>query len=92
MCQRRSGSGGALGSQLTPLSPRLSAWQAWHLATSIFTLHGRRCTWRHGRALCVAGVALMALGWLWWRAWFLVDAVVAAAVGVAGAALGDISV
>jgi len=40
----------------------------------------------------VAGVALMALGWLWWRAWFLVDAVVAAAVGVAGAALGDISV
>ena len=50
VCQRRSGSGGALGSQLTPLSPRLLAWQAWHLATSIFTLHGRRCTWRHGRA------------------------------------------
>ena len=31
----------------------------------------------------------MALGWLWWRAWFPVDAVVAAAVGVAGVALGD---
>ena len=30
----------------------------------------------------------MALGWLWWRAWFLFDAVVAAAVG--GVALGDI--
>jgi len=37
-------------------------------------------------------VALMALGWLWWRAWFPVDVVVAAAVGVAGVAgvpLGD---
>ena len=33
------------------------AWQVWHLST-------------HGSSLCVAGVALMALGWLWWRAWF----------------------
>ena len=32
-------------------------WQAWHLST-------------HGSSLCVAGVALMALGWLRWRAWF----------------------
>ena len=32
----------------------------------------------------------MALGWLWWRAWFSFGAVVAAAVGVAGVALGDI--
>jgi len=31
---------------------RRFAWQAWHLATPL---------------LCVAGVALMALGWLWWR-------------------------
>jgi len=38
----------------------------------------------------VAGVALMALGWHWWRAWVPVDAVVAAAVGVAGVTLGDI--
>jgi len=35
----------------------------------------------------MAGVARMALGWLWWRAW--VGAVVAAAVCVAGVALGD---
>ena len=70
--------------------PRLFAWQAWHLATSTFTLRGRRGTWRHGPALCVAGVALMALGWLWRRAWFPVDAVVAAVVGVAGEALGNI--
>jgi len=32
----------------------------------------------------------MALGWLRWRAWAGVDAVAAAAVGVAGVALGDI--
>ena len=37
-----AGSGGALGSQLTPWAPRLFAWQAWHLATSTFTLRGRR--------------------------------------------------
>ena len=32
----------------------------------------------------------MALDWLWWRAWVSVDAVVAAAVGVASVALCDI--
>jgi len=64
-----AGSGGALGSRLALLSPRLFVWQAWHLATSAFTLCGRRGTWRHRRAFCMAGVALMALGWLWWRAW-----------------------
>ena len=32
----------------------------------------------------------MALDWLWWRAWVPVDAVVAAAVGVGGVALGDV--
>jgi len=50
------------------------AWQVWHLAPCIFTLRG---------------AALMALGWLWWRAWVSVDAVGAAAFGVAGVALGD---
>jgi len=38
----------------------------------------------------VAGVALEALGRLWWRVWVLVDAVDAPAVCVAGMALGDI--
>ena len=56
---------------LAPLSPRLFVWQTWRLATSTFTLCGRRGTWRHQPISCVAGVALMALGWLWWRAWFL---------------------
>ena len=75
--------GTALASQLTP--------QLWHLATSPFTLRGRRGTWRHRPPLCMAGVALMALDGLRWRTWFAVDAVVAAAVGVAGVALGDIA-
>ena len=66
------------------------AWQAWHVATWTVTLHGRHGAWRHGPSLCVAGVALMALGWLWWGAWVPVGAVVAAAVCVAGVALGDI--
>ena len=35
----------------------------------------------------VADIALMALVWLWWRAWVPVDAVDAAAFGVAGVAL-----
>ena len=35
------------------------AWQVWRLVTSTFSIH----------SLCVESVALMALGWLWWRAW-----------------------
>ena len=65
-----AGSGGAPGSQLTPWTPRLFAWQAWHLATATFTLRGRRGTWWHRPSLCVAGVALTALGRLWWRTGF----------------------
>ena len=48
---------------------QLVTWQAWHLATTTFVLRGRRGTWRHPPAFCVAGVAPMALGWLWWRVW-----------------------
>jgi len=38
----------------------------------------------------VAGVELVALGWLWWRACFPVDAVDGAAAGVAGVALTEL--
>ena len=55
-----AGFGGALGSQVWRWAPRLF-WR------------GRRGTWRYLSSLCVAGVALMALGWLWWRAWFSGD-------------------
>ena len=45
------------------------AWQAWHLVTSTFVLRGRPGTSRHRPSFCVAGLALTALGWLWWRVW-----------------------
>ena len=83
-------SGGALGRAWSPVTPRNFAWQAWHLATSTFILRGRRGTWRHPPSFHVAGVALMALGWLWWRAWAGLVAGDAAKLCVAGVALGDI--
>ena len=51
-----------------PVMPLDFAWQAWRLATLTFTLRGRRGPWRYRPSLCVAGVALMGLGRLWWRA------------------------
>jgi len=68
---------GVAGVALCDIDMR-SAWQVWHLMTSTCILRGR--------------CELTALGWLWWRAWFPVEAVVAAAVCVAGVALGDIDV
>ena len=56
-----------LGPFWSPVTPRHFAWQAWHLATLVS--RGRHGTWRQPPSFCVAGVALMALGWLWWRAW-----------------------
>ena len=50
-----TGSGGALGPEWTRWSPRLLAWQAWHLETSTFVSRGRRGT--H-----VAGVVLGDIG------------------------------
>ena len=40
-----AGSGGALGPRWAPWSPPPFAWQAWHFATSNFTLRGRRGTY-----------------------------------------------
>ena len=85
----------------TPRSPRMFAWPAWHLATSAFTLRGRRGTWRHRPSLCAASVALTAsggaLGSHWtprlfaWQAWHLAtSAFTLRRLGVAGVALGDI--
>ena len=85
-----AGSGGALGSRLSPWTPRLFVWQKWHLEASASILCGRRVTWQHRPSLCAAGVALMALGWLWWRTWFPFVAVGAAAVCLAGLAFGSI--
>ena len=40
-----------------------------HHLTSTFIFCGRRGAWRHRPWSCVAGMALMALGWIWWRPW-----------------------
>ena len=59
---------------------------AWHLATSTFVSRGRRGAWRHQLWFCAAGVALLALGWVWWRAWAPLVARDAVALCVAGVA------
>ena len=80
--------GGALGAPvLSPVTPRLFAWQAWHLVTSTFVSRGRRGTNSHPPSFCVAGVALMVLGGALGPGFVACDAV---AVCVAGVALGDI--
>ena len=47
--------GGALGPDLSPVTPRLFARQAWHLVTSTFISRGRRGTNSHPPSFCVAG-------------------------------------
>ena len=65
---------------------------AWHLATSTFVSRGRRGTWLHPHSFHLACVALAALGGLWWRTGFSADNVDAAALCVAGVALGHIHI
>ena len=78
-----------LGPLWSRVRPRHFAWQAWHLVTSTFVSLGRRGTISHPPSFCVAGVALMALGGALGPALVARDA---AALCVAGVALGDIYV
>ncbi len=71
------------------MTPRHFAWQAWHLVTSTFVSRGRHGTISHSPWFCVAGVALMALGGALGPVLVARDA---AALCVAGVALGDIYV
>ena len=80
------------------------AWQAWHVATSALILRGRHGTYGTGLALVarlgwisrrwrrgtLRGSTYGILGWLWWRAWTGLVAGDAAALCVAGVALGNI--
>ena len=75
---------------VTPGAPRHFAWQAWHLVTSTFVSRGRRGTNSHLPSVCVAGVALMVLGGALGPGFGACDARGAAALCVAGVALGDI--
>ena len=74
-------SGGVLGPRWAPWRPPPFAWQAWHFATSTVTWQA----WH-----IVALMALIGLGWNWWRAWAPLGAVVATAVCMAGVALRNI--
>ena len=82
-----AGSGGGLGLGLVGVTPRHFAWQAWDSVASTFVLRGRRGTLSHELSFCVAGVALMALGWLWWQAWAGIGRRDAAALYVAAVGL-----
>ena len=67
------------------------AWQVWHLVTWTCALRGRRGTYgTYSTGLCVLDLAFLVLDWLWYRAWFPINAVVAAALCVTGVALGNI--
>ena len=63
-----AGSGGVLGPVLVA-GDAAALCEAGVALGDIHLSRGKRGTWRHPPPLCVAGVALMALGWLWWRAW-----------------------
>ena len=85
------GSRGTYGTGLalvawTPRSQRLFAWRAWHLAT--IDLHFVWQAWHLATSTYTLRGRCDNYG-IWWGAWFPVDAAVAAAVCVAGVALGD---
>ena len=84
---------GALGRRWSPVTPRHFAWQAWHLKTSTFVSRGRRGTWRHPPSFHVSTFVLRGRRGTYgtvWRAWSPLVAGDAAALCVAGVALGDI--
>ena len=83
----------AVGRRRSPVTPQHFAWQAWHLETSTFVLRGMRATgctwWRAWSPLVAVGrrwSPLVAVG----RRWSPLVAGYAAALCVAGVALGDI--
>ena len=82
--------GGALGPAWSRVTPRHCAWQAWHMVTSTLISRGKRGAISHPGSFCVARVALMALGGALGTAWARLVARDAAALSVAGVALGDI--
>ena len=79
--------GGALGPDLSPVTPRHFAWQAWHLVTSTFVSRGRRGTERTSTVVLRGRRGTDGTGWRAWSGFVACDA---AALFVAGVALGDI--
>ena len=58
-----------VGAPWSRVTPRHSAWQAWHLVTFTFVSRGRRGTNSLLPSFCVAGVGQMALGGALGLAW-----------------------
>ena len=79
--------GGALGPDLSPVTPRHFAWQAWHLVTSTFISRGRRGTKLASTVVLRGRRGTHGTGWRAWSGFVTCDA---AALCVAGVALGDI--
>ena len=77
------------------LPPAIFHTPSFHTTLSPIIFHTQLChtpSFTHHLAAphCVALVALAALGWIWWHAWARLVAGDAAALCVAGVALGDI--
>ena len=64
-----AGSGGALGLGLVAGDAAALCVAGVALGDMCLRFTWQAWTWRHLPVFCVAGVALIALGWLWWRAW-----------------------
>ena len=79
--------GGALGPDLSPVTPRHFAWQAWHLVTSTLVSRGRRGTKLASTVVLRGKRGTHGPGWRAWSGFVACDA---AALCVAGVALGDI--
>ena len=78
--------GGLLGPDFSPVTPRHLAWQAWHLVTPRFTWQA----WPQKLASTVVLRGRRGTHGTEWRAWSGIVACDAAALCVAGVALGDI--
>ena len=79
--------GGALGPDLSPVTPRHFVWQAWHLVTSTLVSRGRRGTKLASTVVLRGRRGTHGTGWRAWSGFVACDA---AALCVAGVALGDI--
>ena len=64
-----AGSGGALGLGVVAGDAAALCVAGVALGDIYLRFTWRAWTWRHLPVFSVAGVALLALGWLWWRAW-----------------------
>ena len=66
--------GGALGPDLSPVTPRHFAWQAWHLVTSTLVSRGRRGTKLASTVVLRGRRGTHGTGWRAWSGFVACDA------------------